>query len=184
MTSSDSQQWVIAEAKQIPYGHPHQTIRQRIRKVRNTILANWAFSCPLNGLRILFHRMRGVHIGKGVYIGRYCFLDNMHPEYIYIYDGASINAETMILTHFNPYEVWKTVLSAEVKPVVIGENAIVSVRSTIMPGVVIGKYSVVSAGMVIEKSIGDYTMVKPAGKTQQINIQNLIQNKPTEKTAE
>lgn len=183
-TSSDSSKWQVMAGRTIPYGHPPRTLRQKIRKVNNTILFRLAYGCPINSWRIMFHRWRGCHIGKGVYIGRHCFLDNMYPEYIYIYDGASINAETMILTHFNPYEVWKTVLSAEVKPVVIGENAIVSVRSTIMPGVVIGKYSVVSAGMVIEKSIGDYTMVRATNKVQHINIQNLIQNKPTEKTAE
>ena len=98
MTSSNSADWVIAPAKSIPYGHPHKSIGQRIHKVCNTILWNWAYRCPLNGLRVLFHRMRGVHIGKGVYIGRYCFLDNMYPEYIYIYDGASINAQCMLLT--------------------------------------------------------------------------------------
>ena len=174
MTSSDSQQWVIAEAKQIPYGHPYQTIRQRIRKVRNTILANWAFSCPLNGLRILFHRMRGVHIGKGVYIGRYCFLDNMHPEYIYIYDGASINAQCMLLTHFNPFEEWKGIFNAEVKPVIIKPHAIMAVRCTIMPGVTIGDHAVVSSGMTIEKSVADRHMVRQATKIEKIDLTGLM----------
>ena len=174
MTSSDSSTWVVAKAKKIPYGHPHQSFRQRIRKVRNTILWNWAYRCPLNGLRVLFHRMRGVHIGKGVYIGRYCFLDNMYPEYIYIYDGASVNAETMILTHFNPFETYKNIFQAEVKPTIIGENAIVAVRCTIMPGVSVGKYSVISGGMIIEKSVSDYTMLRPVYKTQSVSINGLV----------
>ena len=72
MTSSNSADWVIVEAKRIPYGHPHQSLKQRIRKVRNTILWNWAYRCPLNGLRILFHRMRGVHIGKGIVFSTIC----------------------------------------------------------------------------------------------------------------
>lgn len=174
MTSSNSQEWVVAEAKSIPYGHPHQSLTQRIRKVRNTILWNWAYRCPLNGLRILFHRMRGVHIGKGVYIGRYCFLDNMHPEYIYIYDGASINAQCMILTHFNPYETWKGIFKAEVKPVVIKANAIVAVRCTIMPGVTIGEHAVVSSGMTLEKSVPDGHMVRQASKIEKIDLRGLM----------
>lgn len=177
MTSSNSQEWVVAEAKPIPYGHPHQSLAQRILKVRNTILWNWAYRCPLNGLRILFHRMRGVHIGKGVYIGRYCFLDNMHPEYIYIYDGASINAQCMILTHFNPYETWKGIFKAEVKPVVIKANAIVAVRCTIMPGVTIGEHAVVSSGMTLEKSVPDYHMVRANVKVDKIDLSPLFGEK-------
>lgn len=174
MTSSNSADWVIVESKCIPYGHPHQSLKQRIRKVRNTILWNWAYRCPLNGLRILFHRMRGVHIGKGVYIGRYCFLDNMYPECIYIYDGASINAQCMLLTHFNPYEVWKGIFNAEVKPVVIGKDAIVAVRCTIMPGVTIGERAVVSSGMTLEKSVPGGHMVRQAAKIDKINLSGLM----------
>lgn len=175
MTSSNSKEWTIAEAKSIPYGHPHQSLGQRLRKVRNTILWNWAYRCPLNGLRVLFHRMRGVHIGKGVYIGRYCFMDNMYPEYIYIYDGASINAECMLLTHFNPYEVWKGIFNAEVKPVVIGKDAIVAVRCTIMPGVTIGQRAVITGGMTIEKSVPDGCMVRHASKIEKIDLRGLMQ---------
>jgi len=174
MTSSNSAEWVIASAKSIPYGHPHKSLGQRLRKVGNTILWNWAYRCPLNGLRVLFHRMRGVHIGKGVYIGRYCFLDNMYPEYIYIYDGASINAQCMLLTHFNPFEEWKGIFNAEVKPVVIKANAIVAVRCTIMPGVTIGDHAVVSSGMMLEKSVPDGHMVRQASKVEKIDMSALM----------
>lgn len=174
MTSSNSAEWVIASAKSIPYGHPHKSLGQRLRKVCNTILWNWAYRCPLNGLRVLFHRMRGVHIGKGVYIGRYCFLDNMYPEYIYIYDGASINAQCMLLTHFNPFEEWKCIFNAEVKPIVIKANAIVAVRCTIMPGVTIGDHAVVSSGMTLEKSVPDGHMVRQAAKVEKIDMSALM----------
>ncbi len=173
-TQSDCQQWVIPEGRTIPYGHPPRSFMQKFRKVRNTILFRWAYSCPLNSLRVLFHRWRGCHIGKGVYIGRYCFLDNMYPEYIYIYDGASVNAETMILTHFNPFETYKNIFQAEVKPVVIGDNAIVAVRCTIMPGVNIGKYAVISAGITLEKNVEDYNLVRQVQKLQSVNIKNIL----------
>lgn len=173
-TSSDSSTWVIKEAKLIPYGHPHKSLGQRLRKVCNTILWNWAYRCPLNGLRVLFHRMRGVHIGKGVYLGRYCFLDNMYPEYIYIYDGASINAQCMLLTHFNPYEVWKGIFNAEVKPVVIEKDAIVAVRCTIMPGVTIGERAVVSSGCTVEQSVPACHMVQSSSKLKSIDLTALI----------
>lgn len=171
---SNCTDWKILESKKIPYGHPPRGFFGFCRKVLNTVLSSLAYSCPSNGLRVLFHRWRGCHIGKGVYIGRYCLLDNMYPEYIYIYDGASINAETMILTHFNPFEVWKKVFPAEVKPVVIGQDAIVAVRCTIMPGVTIGKNAVVSSGCILEHSVADYNMVQTTVKYKTIDLKVLV----------
>ena len=173
---TDSKDWIIKQPKQIPYGHPKRSLSEKIRKVKNTILFRWAYNCPINSWRIQFHRWRGCHIGKGVYIGRFCFLDNMYPEYIYIYDGASINANSMILTHFNPFETFKKVFSAEVKPTVIGEDAIVAVRCTIMPGVRLGKYAVVSSGCTIEQDVPDYNMVQMANKLRSIDLRSLIES--------
>ena len=101
----------------------------------------------------------------------------MYPEYIYIYDGASINANSMILTHFNPFETFSKVFSSEVKPTVIGENAIVAVRCTIMPGVKLGKYAVVSSGCTIEQDVPDYNMVQMANKVKSIDLRSLLESK-------
>lgn len=158
----------ILESQNVPYYEETQkrTFLQKMRKVRNTIYMLMAYACPNNKMRQWMHRRRGVHIGKNVYLGMFCFLDNLHPEYIYIEDNASINAGSMILTHFNPMKRYSPIFQAQVAPVLIKEGAIVAVRSTIMPGVCIGKNSVVSAGSVVEKNVPDYTMVKgvPARK--------------------
>lgn len=171
----NSKNWVIKEPMQIPYGHPKRSFRGKVRKVLNTILFSWAYNCPLNSWRIQFHRWRGCHIGEGVYIGRYCFLDNMYPEFIYIYDGASINANSMILTHFNPFETFSKVFTAEVKPTIIDENAIVAVRCTIMPGVRVGKNAVISSGMTIEKNVDDYVMCSLKQEIRQVNLRQMLE---------
>ena len=137
-----------------------RTFKQKCIKVRNTILALLAYSCPLNGARVWMQRHRGVHIGKHVYIGMFCYLDNLAPDYIYIEDKASINAGSMILTHFDPLEHYAPVFEARIAPVLIKEGAIVAVRGTVLPGTTVGKYAVVSAGSVVEKDVEDYTMVK------------------------
>lgn len=158
----------ILPPQNVPYYEETQkrTFGQKLRKIRNTIYMLLAYSCPNNKMRQWMHRRRGVHIGKNVYLGMFCFLDNLHPEYIYIEDNASINAGTMILTHFNPMKRYAAVFQAQMAPVLIKEGAIVAVRSTIMPGVSIGKNAVVSAGSVVEKNVPDYSMVKgvPAKK--------------------
>lgn len=152
----------IRQAEPVPYYEDTQkrTFVEKMRKIRNTLCMLLAYACPNNAIRQWLHRRRGVNIGKNVYLGMFCFLDNLYPEYIYIEDNASVNAGTMILTHFNPMKRYEPVFQAQVAPVLIKEGAIVAVRSTIMPGVCIGKNSVVSAGSVVEKSVPDYTMVK------------------------
>ena len=152
----------ILPAMNVPYYEETQkrTLGQKLRKIRNTIYMLLAYSCPNNKMRQWMHRRRGVHIGKNVYLGMFCFLDNLHPEYIYIEDNASVNAGTMILTHFNPMKRYAPIFQAQMAPVLIKEGAIVAVRSTIMPGVCIGKNAVVSAGTVVDKDVPDCTLVK------------------------
>ena len=152
----------ILPPQNVPYYEETQkrTFGQKLRKIRNTIYMLLAYSCPNNKMRQWMHRRRGVHIGKNVYIGMFCFLDNLHPEYIYIEDNASVNAGTMILTHFNPMKRYAPIFQAQMAPVLIKEGAIVAVRSTIMPGVCIGKNAVVSAGTIVDKDVPDCTLVK------------------------
>ena len=152
----------ILPPQNVPYYEETQkrTFTQKLRKIRNTIYMLLAYSCPNNKMRQWMHRRRGVHIGKNVYLGMFCFLDNLHPEYIYIEDNASVNAGTMILTHFNPMKRYAPIFQAQMAPVLIKEGAIVAVRSTIMPGVCIGKNAVVSAGTVVDKDVPDCTLVK------------------------
>ena len=158
----------IRKEKDIPYYEDTQkrTFAQKIRKIKNTVLMLMAYACPSNGLRIKLHRFRGVTIGNKVYLGMFCFLDNLYPEYIYIDDNASVNAGTMILTHFNPMKQYAPILKAIVAPVVIHKKAIVAVRSVLLPGVSIGESAIVSAGSVVEKDVPDYTLVRgnPAKK--------------------
>ncbi len=152
----------IKEEKQIPYYEDTQkrSFSQKINKIKNTILSIWAYSCPINKLRILFHRWRGVNIGKDVFIGQHCHIDNLYPDYIYIEDNASINSDCMILTHFNPMKRYAPIMPARVAPVLIGEGVILGVRTTILPGVTIGQNSIISAGSVVEKSVPEYTLVR------------------------
>lgn len=169
-----SEQYSVKQEHSVPYYEDTQkrTFCEKCIKIRNTILLLIAYTCPNNRLRIFLHRRRGVHIGKNVYIGMFCYFDNLQPSYIYIEDNASINAGTMILTHFNPMKQFAPILQARVAPVVIKRGAIVAVRSTIMPGVSIGKYAIVSGGSMVEKSVPDYTMVKgnPAKKVAEYEM--------------
>lgn len=179
MTMTSEQYPNILAPHPVPYYEETQkrTFVQKLRKVRNTIYMLLAYACPNNKLRQWFHRRRGVHIGKNVYLGMFCFLDNLYPEYIYIEDHVAINAGTMILTHFNPMQHLSNLFQAQVAPVLIKSGTMVAVRSTILPGVCIGKNAIVSAGSVVEKDVADCSIVKGVPAKQIAEFSVLIEDK-------
>ena len=165
---------VYREEKDIPFYEQSQkrTFLERIRKIKNTILLLLAYSCPSVKLRILIHRLRGVNIGKGCYIGMFCFIDNLYPEYIYIEDGVGVNAGSMLIAHFNMSMRFKNALQAKVSPIIIKEGALIAVKCVILPGVIIGKNAIVSAGSVVNEDVEPNTLVRgnPAKKVGRIRI--------------
>ncbi|CEO88025.1 Putative acetyltransferase (fragment) [Syntrophaceticus schinkii] len=66
------------------------------------ILQTLAHISPHPGLTAAFHRMRGVRIGKCVYIGPRVHIDGDYPQLITIEDFVSIGMNTMIFAHSNP----------------------------------------------------------------------------------
>lgn len=124
-----------------------------VKKFVNYCLFRISFFCPLNSFRIRCHKWRGVQIGKNVYIGIQCSIDNAYPEYIYIEDNVSIAAECLIIAHSNPYNHFQNITPAQVAPVLIKKRAWICVRSLILPGVIIGENAIVSAGSVISSDV-------------------------------
>jgi len=124
-----------------------------IRKFINICLFRISYFCPLNSLRVKFHRWRGVKIGRNVYIGTQCSIDNAYPDYIYIEDDASIAAECTIIAHSNPYSHFCDFTPSKVDPVIIRRGAWIGIRSLILPGTTIGEFSIISGGSVISVDV-------------------------------
>lgn len=169
--------YTVREAITIPYfDHDHKSLKNTIkssssrrgmnawqfavRKIRNILLSKWAYNCPLNGPRVRMNRKRGVTIGKNVYLGQYCIIDNAYPEYIYIEDNVSLAGNVTILAHSNPYPHYKNVTESGVSPVIIKEGAWIADGAIILRGVTIGKNAIVSAGTVVDKNVPDCSLAK------------------------
>lgn len=131
-----------------------------LHKIKNILLDRLAFFCPLNGWRIRMHKWRGVHIGKNVYIGIHCLLDNAYPEYIYIEDNAAIAPEVTIIAHSNPYAHFASIMPSQVQPTIVRNGAWIGMKSLIHPGVTVGIKAIVAAGTMVDKNVPDYTLVK------------------------
>ncbi len=142
-----------------------------IRKLVNICLFQISFFSPLNSIRIKCHKWRGVNIGKNVYIGTRCSIDNAYPEYVYIEDNVSMASECLIIAHSNPYSHFQNVTPAQVAPVIIKQGAWICVRSLILPGVTIGENAIVSAGSVVDSDVPPCSVV--TGNPAKIAARNL-----------
>jgi len=129
------------------------------RKIFNYLLFYTSFYFPLNSIRIFCNKLRGVRIGKNVYIGMHCTIDNAYPEYIYIEDNVSLAGECMIIAHSNPFYHFHNITSSYVKPTVIKKGAWIGIRSVILPGVVVNQYSIVSAGSIVNEDVPERSVV-------------------------
>lgn len=109
------------------------------------------------------HKWRGAKIKNpsSVYIAPNVLLDSLYPESITIEDGCYLTRGVKIISHFNPTEEISRIIGFEtkIKEVVIKEGTFIGVNAIIMPGVVIGRCAIVSAGAVVTKNVPDYAIV-------------------------
>lgn len=118
-----------------------------------------------------------ISIGNGVSIGDYSHITAI--DKIVIGDGVltgryvTITDNSHGLPDLNDANVLPTNRTLTSKgPVIIGENVWIGEKASIMPGVIIGKGSVVAANAVVTKDVLPYCMVAgvPAKVIKQLNI--------------
>ncbi|MFC1730984.1 acyltransferase [candidate division KSB1 bacterium] len=114
------------------------------------ILLFFAQNMPHPKLRILVCKMRGSNL-KGVkYIGMNCLIGN-HPWLLTMKKNVVVSSGTRILTEDASYQnVDGERFSAEV---VIEENVHIGMNCVILPGVTVGRNSIIGAGSVVMQSI-------------------------------
>jgi acetyltransferase-like isoleucine patch superfamily enzyme len=102
-------------------------------------------------LRPFLHRMRGVKIGKNVWIGDDVYLDNEFPECIELEDGAMIELRATIVAHTHG-----------AGRVIIGKNAVIGAGAIVVTSgnrtLVIGEGSVIMASSLVTGSIAPNTL--------------------------
>lgn len=138
-------------------------------------------------LRPFFLRVFGASIGKGslirrgvrihipwnLRIGDYCWIGEevwfINHEKISIGSNVCISQRSIICSSGHDYK--STSLQYAHQPVAIDDGAWVCFDAKVLPGVTIGKCSVVSAGEIARKSLPDYTLLI-GGQVRQINPPN------------
>ncbi len=139
---------------------------------RNYFLGHLARWAPL-GINLLIHRLRGVKMGKGVYIDPSATIETAYPENITIGNDVRITANAIIMTHIKaPHTLRNQGIIPLVKqPVVLEDHCFIGVNAVIMPGVTIGRGSVVTSGSVVLTNVPPAVMVtgNPAKIVKRLN---------------
>ena len=133
--------------------------RYAIRFIFNYLLQGIAKHIPWTGLCTSLHRLRGVKIGKNVYIGTEVRIDLIFPHLVTIEDEVTISDRVYILAHSKPNVYHKDALEAYAAPVRIEKGVFIGTGAIILPGVTIGEGSVVGAGAVVNKDVPPDTFV-------------------------
>ncbi len=122
------------------------------RRIWSSLLLLPAWFAPHKLLRVFFHRLRGVDVGRNVEIGYFCVLGNVHPHMVHLDDGAVVAAKVTILEHDNSYYYSRggEVLFGDVY---IGKRAFVGIGTLIMPGVSIGDGAIVGAMSLVKEDV-------------------------------
>ena len=109
-------------------------------------------------LRPWLHKLRGVNIGKNVWISQYVYIDEVHPENITIKDNVSIGIRSTIFAHFYSadYEYGK-----KVGKVVIKKDVYIGPHCVIVHDVTINEGSVIAAGSVVSKNVPSRVLYGP-----------------------
>ena len=117
-----------------------------------------AWFSPHKSLRVFFHRLRGVRIGRAVEIGYFCIIGNVHPAMVTIEDGAVIAARATLLEHDNAhyYTRGAKVRFGEVR---IGRKAFVGIGAVVLPGIEIGERAIVGANSVVRRNVAPGAIV-------------------------
>jgi acetyltransferase-like isoleucine patch superfamily enzyme len=129
-----------------------------IKNLFGRFLHAMAFFLPSGKkLRPWLHRMRGVKMGKNVWISKLVYIDENHPEAIEIGDNCTIGFRTTIFSHFY-FGPRRKVISERV---VIGNNVFIGPHCLILPNVTIGDNAVIMGGAVISRNVPPNTMWGP-----------------------
>jgi heptaprenylglycerol acetyltransferase len=102
-------------------------------------------------------RLRGVAIGRDVWISQFVYIDELHPSDVIIGDNSIIGIRTSIISHF---------YSGPRKPasngkVVIEKDVFIGPHCVILPNVTIGEGAVIRAGTVVSRNVPPHTFWGP-----------------------
>lgn len=118
-----------------------------IRKYLNVVIIP---NIPFTTLRIAMYRWIGFKIGKNVFIGMKCYLDDVAVDKLTIEEGVTISYGCYFACHGK---------GQGHMPIIIKKGAYLGMRCNILAGgegIEIGEKSIIGAGSLVNKSIPEH----------------------------
>ena len=140
--------------KPAPYYYEYSLLQIVCKPIRKWIAQVLAPNCISNKIRIMLYRLCGFKIGKHVFIGMKCYLDDMCFELLTIGDNVIISYGVYFACHGKDQEHY---------PIQIDDNAYIGMRASIisknrnsaLKGVHIGKQSTIGACSLVNIDVPD-----------------------------
>lgn len=125
-----------------------KTIWQKIKAFfRKWMSAKIIPHMVLNGWRIFFYRLCGYNIGKNVFIGMRCYLDDLEPHMFTVEDDCIISYGVFFACHGR---------NQQHTPITIKKGAYIGMRANVISGkngVTIGENAVIGACTLVNKDV-------------------------------
>jgi len=132
--------------EKIPYAYKRSLLGEFWHLVRKFICQNIAPNCVTNFMRIRLYRLCGFKIGKNVFIGMKCYLDDVFPENLVIEDNVRISYGVYFSCHGRKQKA---------HTITIRRNAYIGFRACILArqDIEIGELCTIGAMSLVNKSI-------------------------------
>lgn len=113
------------------------------------------------GMRASLHRLRGVKVGRDVFIGAEVFIDDAEPDLVVLEDGVTLIARAAVIAHgYYPIHLQKYFAEAQQRRgVTVRRGAYVGFGAIVLPGVTIGEEAVVGAGAIVTRDVPPRSLV-------------------------
>lgn len=111
-----------------------------------------------NSLRVLANKMRGVKIGKNVFIDAMVHIDTAVPHLVKIEDNVKLSVGVKIFAHNSVFQDINPKDPIILSPVLIKKRAQIAPNAIILEGVTVGEKSIVGVSAVVNRDIPDETI--------------------------
>ena len=118
------------------------------------------FAPGATSLRVWLHRLRGVQIGSGTFIGTDVLIETAFPDRVSIGKNVIIGIRSVLIAHLEAQLVNIQENERGAKSIVVADNVFIGPSVTILPNVKIGEGAVIAAGSVVTHVVPSRTMVQ------------------------